>query len=756
MIKIMNNEYFEKEVGFQLDSWVEVSEKHVKNHPDKVAITYPGDDESGEEHWTYSQLIQKSKAIASELQNRCEAGERALLIFQSVREFLPAFLGCMFAGVIAVPMSPIRGKRNISRINLIIEDSDATVLLTSTSMKSRLDEYVDSITAIQKVRNLILTDLVEPALALNWKPFIADPASVAVLQYTSGTTAIPKGVMVTHDNLLYNSTLIRDSFKYTPESIGLIWLPHYHDMGLVGGLLQPLFTGFQVVVMKPESFLQKPVRWLQTITKYKVTTSGGPNFAFDLCIRKIPVEQRASLNLDSWDLAFIGAEPVRNETMERFISEFSPYGFNKEAFFPCYGLAEATLAVSTSLKHTPPVKLKVDLKMFQDNMEIKSISNGENGRVLVSSGRSSGDYNIVIVDPVSKRRCLDNSVGEIWVSGRSVAAGYWRRESETDEFFHACLADNSEEEFLRTGDLGCFIDGELFVTGRLKDMMIIRGKNYYPQDVEEWIAQNNSCLSPDNIAVFSIDDGISESLVIAVELERVQLRTVNVDKLVIEVRESLSGLELETNVILILKPGSLSKTSSGKKQRYLYRKNYLEDNFKVVHTWTSHKWQERAPYRNQYNSTITNGVEIDTIEESYVPVEEYDFSDYEPLLLDPAYNNNQPVIEDWIINWIHKRVGGELTEIMPDKSFVYYGIDSVTAIEMGEELQKWLGITLSPSTAWNYPNITALAAFLDESLKKSSIPNVNNTPDTNDDFSVFDMLAKIENMSEEEVNDALK
>ena len=348
-----------------------------------------------------------------------------------------------------------------------------------------------------------------------------DQDSLAFLQYTSGSTATPKGVMITHGNLLHNSSLIQTCFESTPDSRGVFWLPLFHDMGLIGGVIQTIYCGGSSTLLSPVAFLQRPLRWLETISRCGATISGGPNFAYDLCVEKSTPSQRAALDLSRWRVAFNGAEPIRAETLDRFAAAFAPAGFRREAFLPCYGLAEATLLVSGNKAGSPPVTLSVDPSALAQG-EIAEPPPGSPGKPLAGSGTPAPSQVVVIADPKTRTPCLDNQVGEIWISGPSVAKGYWKRAEETKEAFGARLAGHEAAQFLATGDLGFLSKGVLFVTGRLKDMIILHGQNIYPQDIEATAERCHPLLRAGSGAAFAIEAGGVERLVIVQETERLR------------------------------------------------------------------------------------------------------------------------------------------------------------------------------------------------------------------------------------------
>ncbi|HEY2737905.1 MAG TPA: fatty acyl-AMP ligase, partial [Thermoanaerobaculia bacterium] len=443
---------------------------------------------------TFADLDRRARAIAASLAAAVPRGERVLLLYPPGLEFIAAFFGCLYAGVIAVPASPPHSRRPDPRLASIAGDCLPRAVLTTRTFLARREALAAPVPALAGALWLdtepLRGDAAEPARTAR----LERPEDTAFLQYTSGSTGTPKGVIVTHANLLDNLERIRVAFGQTPESVVVGWLPLFHDMGLIGNVLQPCFVGADCVLMSPAAFLQKPARWLQAIHRFRGTTSGGPNFAYDLCVRGVGPEVRAGLDLSSWSVAFNGAEPVRAETLRRFAEAFAPCGFRRAAFVPCYGLAEATLLVTAArgAADAPPV----------------------------SCGAPSGGE-VLVVDE-SGRACAEGVVGEIWVAGPSVAAGYWNRPDETHATFGATLREGHEPplRYLRTGDLGFERGGELVITGRLKDLIILRGRNLYPQDIERTAEQAHPALRAGGGAAFSVEEQGEERLIVVYEVER--------------------------------------------------------------------------------------------------------------------------------------------------------------------------------------------------------------------------------------------
>ena len=559
---------------------VDLLERRARLQGPRTAYIFLADGETEESPITYAELDRQARAIAAWLQSHDLEGQRALLLFPAGLEFIAAFFGCLYAGVVAVPAYPPRMNRKLDRINSIACDAQAKVALTTRTVLERVTPVLRETPELERLTWLD-TDSVPPGIEQSWRRPACESTTLAFLQYTSGSTGTPKGVMLSHANLLHNCGQIGYAFEMTRSVIGVFWLPSYHDMGLVGGVLCPLYHGAPNVIMSPMSFLQRPFRWLQAVSRHRAMISGGPNFAYDLCVRKITPQQRATLDLSSWAIAFNGAEPVRSDTLDRFTEMFEPCGFRREAFYPCYGLAEATLIVSGGLRAAPPVVRSFDAKSLENRRVIEVPATDEGARRLVGSGQVLADEEILIVDPETLTRRGPRQVGEIWVKSPSIAQGYWRRPEETDHIFRAQLRDTGEGSFLRTGDLGFFQDGELFVAGRLKDLIIIRGLNHYPHDIELTVEKSHSAIRPGSGAAFTTETGDEPKLIIVYEVERRQ--QADLDEVFEAIRRDVGREhELQVDTIVLVKPGSIPKTSSGKIQRHACRNAFLEGVFEEI------------------------------------------------------------------------------------------------------------------------------------------------------------------------------
>lgn len=553
---------------------------------DVSAFLFLEDGEIEGDRLTYQQLDQRARSLAVRLQQVGATGGRALLLYPAGLEFIAAFCGCLYAGVTAVPVNPPRRNQSAMRLQAIVTNAQATVILTTASLQAKLGQSLNRLPALATLTWLV-TDESEgeqvAELAARWSTPAIDQDTLAFLQYTSGTTGQPKGVMVSHKNLLENQRLIEQRFQHDRQTRFVGWLPLYHDMGLIGNVLHPLYLGVTSILMSPLAFLINPYRWLWAISKYRASTSGGPNFAYDLCLQKITPEERESLDLTSWEIAFNGAEPVRTETLEQFSQVFASCGFAKTAFYPCYGLAEATLLVSGGDKTQPPLIKHVSRKALGQNQVVEAKQQLSDLQTLVACGTTALNHRIVIADPNNCTLCPAGAIGEIWVAGPSVAQGYWNRKAETEKTFSAYLTDGREGPFLRTGDLGFQRDGQLFVTGRLKDVIIIHGCNYYPQDIEAIVAGSHPLLRPHSGSAFSVTGNGYERLVIVHEVERLQRQQLDIKEIVGDIRQVVAvEYGLQIHEVVLIKAASIPRTSSGKIQRSTCKTQYLEGKLNVV------------------------------------------------------------------------------------------------------------------------------------------------------------------------------
>jgi 8-amino-7-oxononanoate synthase/acyl carrier protein len=557
--------------------------------PDDLVYRYLLDGENEEKLLTYAQLDLRVKSIAAKLASMGMQGQRVLLLFPPCMEFIEAFFGCYFAGAIPVPAYPPRRNRNVGRINAISEDADARAALTVSEVLSRVDGTMEEAPSLKKIP-WIAVDQVPIELASDWIKPSVKPDDIGLIQYTSGSTGSPKGVVLTHANILANCNYITGSFGLNRHGSGLSWLPVYHDMGLVGGALASAYVGRHNTFMSPLSFLSKPLRWLQAISKHKPTISGGPNFAYALCIEKIADEDCRGLDLSHWQVAFNGAEPVRADVLTAFSEKFKPFGFRADSHYPCYGMAETTLLVTGGDFNGPPITRAFDGECL-DGLRVSRVnSETRKPRKLVGCGRAMPGETVIIVDPETRIELTEDRIGEIWVQSESVGQGYWNKPEISAATFRAELVDRPERgQFLRTGDLGFIDQGELFVTGRLKDMIIVRGVNRYPQDIEATVENASDRLRAGASAAFAVDMDGRERLVIVCEVER--SRQSDWQKVLDAVRSCITAQhDLPPDAIYLVRAGSVPKTSSGKIQRHACRKNLEDDKLLIVAKWC--EWEQ--------------------------------------------------------------------------------------------------------------------------------------------------------------------
>lgn len=540
--------------------------------------------EDGEEnaaHLNRGALDHRARILGGKLQEMGLEGERALLLYPPGLEYVVGFTGCLYSKVIAVPAyppDPYRLERTLPRLLAIIKNCQAKLILTTQEIVSMRDFFTSQFPEFAQIPWLA-SDALEESYADAWKEPNLTGESLAFLQYTSGSTGDPRGVKLTHGNLIHNLGLIINGFGLLRErDIGVCWLPPYHDMGLIGGILVPMIGGGENCLMSPLHFLHKPFRWLKAISKSgRAVVSGGPNFAFDLCIRKITPAQRETLDFSHWKVVYTGAEPIRNDVLERFADTFSPCGFDKKAFIPCYGLAEATLMVSGS----------------RQSQCYRTFRGGN--ATLVSCGAPVPDQEIMIVDPQTLESVKDEEAGEIWVKGPSVAKGYWDHQEVSASIFNNFPRGSKEGPFLRTGDLGFLHEGELFITGRIKDLIILFGMNHYPQDLERTMEECHPALRPGCGAAFSVPIDGEEQLILVQELAKEsyqESKNINFAEVVAKVREAVAtrhGVEIYT--LALIAPSSIAKTSSGKISRHFCKLDFQRNLLKTVYLW---KRQESA------------------------------------------------------------------------------------------------------------------------------------------------------------------
>ncbi|MDZ7969156.1 MAG: amino acid adenylation domain-containing protein [Nostoc sp. DedSLP03] len=675
------------------------------------AFTFLEDGETEELTLTYHELDRRSRAVAAQLQALGLSGERAILLYPPGLDYLIAFFGCLYAGVVAVPAYPPRNQRKTPRIQAISIDAQASIALTTTAMLPTLESILTPATK-QGNFHWLTTDNIAQGIEDSWQEPTINADTLAFLQYTSGSTGTPKGVMLSHGNLLHNAAVTYQMMEHSPSSKFVSWLPVYHDMGLIGGILQPLYGGFSCILMSPTSFLQRPYRWLQAISRYKGTTSGGPNFAYELCVQRITKEQKETLDLSSWSVAFNGAEPVRQDTLEQFATTFAECGFRSEAFYPCYGMAEATLIVSGGVKTALAQITTVEKSALSQNQIVEATAQSQDIQSFVSCGESIPQQQILIVNPETLIPCSSAEVGEIWVSGPSVGQGYWNRKEETEQTFHAYLKDtilqqsthqNSKagrgsDHFLRTGDLGFLHNGEVFITGRAKDLIIIRGRNLYPQDIELTAESSHPSLRYGGNAAFTIEVNNEEKLVVVQELEF--RAKPNLEEVISAIRQAVTEEhEVQVYAVVLIKPGSIPKTSSGKIQR--------------------------RTTRTQFHNGELNVVVSDILKIIDITRNEIQLQRSELLALSPR--ECQPLLESYLIELLAGLLSIAPDDISSEEPLSTLGLDSLKVFELKNRIEVDLEVEVSVADLFEGMSTLALATKIVAQMTTDALPSISLT-----------------------------
>jgi len=553
----------------------------AREQPDERAYVFLSDRGGEEAVLTFAELDRRARAFAARLADRARPGDRALLLFPPGLDFIVAFFGCLCARLVAVPMMVPRRKASRDSTQAICADCAARLALTTAALAAARPDVV------QRIRDsgIEWVTIDDTSQAMQVEPLQAPGAAdIALLQYTSGSTSVPKGVMVSHDNLLQNLEMVRLALGNTRQSTHASWVPLYHDMGLILNVLQSFYLGALGVLTSPVAFLQRPMGWLRAIHAYRAEVASAPNFAFDLCVSRFREEQMIDVDLSCWKVAVNAAEPVRADTIERFIARFASYGFDARAMCPGYGLAEATVGVAFRRRSTGVRTRRVSRTALLHN-EVKTPAGDDDVRELVGCGFVTPGQEIAIVDPDSRRRLRADEIGEVWASGPNIALGYWSKPDATEEIFDGRIAGEEQARWLRTGDLG-FIDadGELTITGRIKDVIIIRGMNHYPQDIETTVQGSNPALRPHCGAAFAVTpEHGAEQLVVVQEVERTHRHRVAIDDLAGDIREAvINEHEVMIDQIVLINPGTIPKTTSGKIQRNLTRQLWLQGGLDII------------------------------------------------------------------------------------------------------------------------------------------------------------------------------
>lgn len=634
---------------------VEIARWRAKYEGDRLAYTFLLDGDKEKVSYSYRQLDKKARAIATWLQQQqVQSGETVLLLFDQGLDFITAFYGCLYAGVIAVPAYPPEKNKRLQRLQAVVSDAQAKLALSTSTIMSRLQvESGGELGGVDLPWHAV--DQVSMTLSMQWKEIDIDSEMVTYLQYSSGSTGNPKGVQITHKNLLDNSEIIRNRLQHTETDVSVSWLPIFHDLGLIGCVIQPMYVGFHAVSLSPYVYVVEPYLWLKAIHDYRATTTCCPNFGFDLCVRKTTPEQREKLDLSCWRVAVNCAEPVRHETLERFSEVFTPYGFRHVAHYPMYGMAETTLFITGGKAETPPTYRRVSKQALAQGV-VEECTEYVESHVLVGCGAVGEGYDLKIVNPQTLQECASNQIGEIWVKSASVAKGYWKRNEQTQEDFHAYLA--GEGPYLRTGDLGFFIKGEIYIAGRCKDLIIIRGKNYYPQDIEKTVEATSSMIRPGCGAAFSIEINQEESLIIVQEV-REEYTAISGANLVRKIRGNIVREHgISPAEVILVHENTILKTSSGKIQRQACKIAYLQGKLSFVY--------------KQY----------------------WDKTDEESLIWETNINLNHSVIQAMVLRFIANCTAQNIAHLSEKLTVRSLGLDSLQILRLKFFLEQSLYKTL--------------------------------------------------------------
>jgi len=655
--------------------------------PDSRVYTFLSDGEREAATLTFGQLHRRALMIAAGLGRVTRPGARTLLLYPPGLDYVCAFFGCLYAGVVAVPLYPLepsRARRSLPRLLSVVADAQPEVTLTTREVIAQGGLGDEILPASVRV---ITTDAPDDDGHDGDAPVLHEalPTDVALLQYTSGSTSSPRGVMLTHANMLANAAIQRRAWGLGRDSVGVSWLPLYHDLGVITCLVQPLYTAFHTVMMSPAALLQRPARWLRAISRYRGTFAGGPNFVFALCVRHTSPEERQGLDLSSWRCAFNGGEPIRAETLETFAHTFAPCGFDPRAMYPCYGMAEANFISGGLSPRAPLVSRFRSVTVARGRSELTHAGEGDATTQLVGCGQIQHEQRVLVVDPATCQPCPEGRVGEIWVSGPSVGLGYFRREADTKVTFQARVDATNEGPFLRTGDLGAFVANELYVAGRLKDLIIVRGVNHCPQDLECLAEHAHPAVRPGCGAAFSVDVDGEEQVVLVNEVDT-RGDAVDADAVFSAVRRAVAeSHDLPVHAMVLIAPGTIAKTTSGKIQRSACRAAFLAGTLKPLA-----QWHRAAPAPANAPGTARPPADAAA----------------------SGSARSAPEIHAWLVAQIATRLGIDPRDVDPTEPFVSYGMDSREAVGLSGDLERWLGRRVSPTVAYAHPSVAALARYL--------------------------------------------
>ncbi|MET1253941.1 AMP-binding protein [Aliikangiella maris] len=685
---------------FESESIIHVMQHHVENRGDKTAFTLLYNANKDDYELSFNDIDRRARSLAVTLGKTINPGDRVILVQPDSEEFIVSLLGCIYAKIIAVPVPRPASNKDWGKIKTILDDCEAKVIALASEDAEIVESWLSDHYPTGHV-SVLATDKVGDEHCDEWKMPSVSREDIAFLQYTSGSTGNPKGVMITHGNILHNEMVIQDLTRCDENSALVCWLPLFHDMGLVSFLFLTIYSGANCVLMPTAAFVRQPFRWLKAISDYRACYSGGPNFAYDLLSKRKPNQkQRESLDLSCWTVAANGSEPVRAETLENFSAVYESLGFPETAFCNCYGSAECTLYISSGGHDSAPLIEAFDADYLQKNQIKLADDMGESSNSsikLVSCGQVVSGQRAIIVDTEKQQKCADETIGEIWLQGEkvSISQGYWGKKDATAETFEATL-DGESGTFFRTGDLGFIRNNELFITGREKDLIIISGMNHYPQDIEQTLDSIGGPLRPGGVAAFSVPTAAGEVLVIVQEVKNANLSQEEADEIISQIKfEIFKHHQLPVNAVCLIRSKTIDKTSSGKIQRRLTRQKWLDRQLDVISEMTDEK--VNAEYAQQFEKNLEKKQDSATSESDA---------------------KSAAVISEWFINWIQTQLSVSRNAIDPKKPFSDFGMDSMDATVAAEQLTQWLGgAKIEPSMFWEFPDIESLSKFLAEDSK---------------------------------------
>lgn len=651
--------------------------------PQTVLYEHLGDGETVSESLTAAALLGNARAIAAEIQRLHAHQQRILLLYPPGLAQVSALFGCWLAGAVAVPALAPRNAsgpgavRIYERIAGMALGSKATAVLAPGDVLAM--DLGDSLAKLSRIdTDQAITAASEPSARPE-----ASPQTLAYLQYTSGSTSEPKGVAITHGNLLQNCADVQEAYRFDEDSTLVSWVPTHHDLGLVYAVLMPIVYGFRSVTLPPETFVGRPIRWLSALSRLRGTHSVSPNFGFDLAALRTTDDERRGLDLSRWRVALNGAEPIRRATEERFAQTFAPYKFRRESLSHSYGLAESTAKVTAEREGQRVIFVVLDASSLEQGAVAPPVA-GKRTAEIASCGVPASGTEVAIVDPDRRQRCDADHIGEIWLRSGSVASGYWDNETATAEVFRAEIDGRPGEYWLRTGDLGFLREGQLFVTGRSKDLLLVRGENHYPQDLEHAIQGRHPSIRPSCAVAFALDGEEGERVVIVTDVYPDKVG--DPSAVFHAIREAVSEQGISADIIALTPPGTVPKTSSGKVQRKATRARWQQGSLPVIAAW------EAAP-----RTSSAQDAPVGPIRDSVRAVP-------------PA--ERRPLLEAHLCGLIASRQGLSLAEVGPEVSLKSLGVDSIAAVELGERLSTDLAVPLYPGVVQDHDNVREVVTFV--------------------------------------------